>query len=63
MQLQIYVDKTTTTHKYTIKTNGKNHKMDYIPLGDDGGSSVRIRLTCSNSSAVITATLTSYSWY
>ena len=61
--VSVYVDKTNTTHKYTIKTNGKRHKMDYIPLGDDGGSSVCIELSCSNPNAQITATLAAYSWY
>ncbi len=61
--VSVYVDKTKTTHKYTIKTDGQRHKFDYIPLGDDGGSSVSIILSCSNSSAQITATLASYSWY
>ena len=60
--VSVYVDKTKTTHKYTIKTNGKMHKMDYIPLGNDGGSSVCIELSCSNLNAQITATVVSYSW-
>lgn len=60
--ISVYISSRKTTKTYTIKTDGTTKKFDYIYLGLGSGSDVRITTSCSNSSAEITMSLTSYSW-
>ena len=59
--IKVYIINRDVTKTYTIKTDGPTKKFDYIYIGL-GGSDVRITTSCSNSSAKITMSLTSYSW-
>ena len=60
--IKVYIVDRDVTKTYTIKTDGTTKKFDYIYLGLGSGSDVRITTSCSNSSAKITMSLTSYSW-
>ena len=59
--IKVYIINRDVTKTYTIKTDGTTKKFDYIYIGLGGGD-VRNTTSCSNESAAITMSLTSYSW-
>ena len=60
--ISVYIVPRNVTKTYTIKTDGKTSKFDYIYLGLSQTADVRINISCSNSSSNITMSLVSYSW-
>ena len=64
MYLDVYVYNTYTHHELIVWSNGADQKLDWIPLGNTGGSSADnyYYVDDSNASIPVTVDVRSYSW-
>lgn len=58
--VEVYVEYTSTIHRFRTYTDGITRKADYIPIS--GGSDAVITVTCSDSSVRVTMDTKMYSW-